>query len=136
MRGCFNSNSKLQPRFERTKIIMFMTFYHCYHHWLFGVYLITLLSHNGYLTCDSVDKEDREAKGLEPFIAFGKNLDSEEYIYIMGIMAAVNGKYKFTCTGTLISEKMVLTAAHCKPSDPNSFVRVSAFKTCLKKHIA
>lgn len=80
--------------------------------------------------------EPNMTKDSELFISNGVPYDSIEHPYLVTLIMALNKDKIATCTGSLLTELFVLTAAHCTHEKPTNGIKVHRrVRTCIHNAI-
>ena len=74
--------------------------------------VVAILSALALSACGSVPQTASTGAVLQPQITFGQR-DGGEHPYVGTLLFAQNGEGYFSCTGTLLSPTVMLTAGHC-----------------------
>lgn len=94
------------------------------------IILTILLTFNiSSINSDNTYLENIKLKGVALGEVFGNPIKPTEYIYVVGLALVYKNENLGVCTGSLISNKIVLTSAHCydetidhiKVSEPQKF---------------
>lgn len=91
--------------------------------WLSNIILMSMLSFKCSLANDEPANVLNKSRGLTPTMAFGRPMKPDEYNFFVGIFytqSSLIGENwtptaMIVCSGTLITEKIVITAGHCAP---------------------
>lgn len=85
------------------------------HYLIFACFWLSMTREDNLSDANYIDVDDN----LEPYMAFGTDLRPDEYRHVLSYLTITINSYTGdklkigVCSGTLINEKIIITAAHC-----------------------